>query len=330
MYIHLEKIGYNIKLSRELILLLNISTVKRCDMKYAIIDIGSNSIRLTVYRYDEDDKQVYIQFKDKIMAGLAGHVEDGMLTERGIKKACEALKIYKKILGNLNISSIYPFATASLRNIKNADEAISEIKSQTGFNVDIVSGEEEAILDFIGATKIINIDDGILVDIGGGSTEIVIFENKEIVSAFSMPVGSLNMYKKYVKKLLPDKNEKKAIGKEVKKELEKLNLNTEKKYQNMCGVGGTIRATRKLSMEFFKNEKPNKEIDIEDIKCVIKEFEGEEKETIDKILQVIPERIHTIIPGTIILNIITKYFDTQRIYVSSYGVREGYLFKNVL
>lgn len=299
-------------------------------MKYAIIDIGSNSIRLTVYRHDELDNKVYIQFKDKIMAGLAGHVEDGMLTERGIKKACDALKIYKRILGNLNIDRIYPFATASLRNIKNAIQAKEQIKQQTGFEIDIISGEEEAELDFIGATKIINIDDGILVDIGGGSTEIVIFENKEIVCALSMPVGSLNMYKKHVKNLLPTKYEKKSIGKEVKNELEKLNINMEKKYLNMCGVGGTVRATRKLSIEFTQNEKPNKEMEIGDIKGVIKELEGDDKETIDKILQIIPERIHTIMPGIIILNAVTKYFETQRLYVSSYGVREGYLFKNVL
>ena len=81
-------------------------------MKYAIIDIGSNSIRLTVYRHDEEDGQVYIQFKDKVMAGLAGYVEDGDLSEKGIRKACDALKIYRKVLGNLAIENIYPFATA--------------------------------------------------------------------------------------------------------------------------------------------------------------------------------------------------------------------------
>lgn len=303
---------------------------ERCNMKYAIIDIGSNSIRLTVYRHDEEDNKVYIQFKDKIMAGLAGHVEDGMLTERGIKKACYALKIYKRILGNLDIGNIYPFATASLRNISNTSAAIEQIKLETGFEVDVVSGEQEAKLDFIGATKIINIDDGILVDIGGGSTEIVVFRDKKILTALSMPVGSLNMYKKHVKNLLPTKSERKLIVKEVKKELEKLDIDIEAKYLNMCGVGGTIRATRKLSVELGDNEKTNKEVDIEDMKKVIKELEGDEKDTIDKILQVVPERIHTIIPGVVILNTITKYFETQRIYVSSYGVREGYLFENVI
>lgn len=299
-------------------------------MKYAIIDIGSNSIRLSVYRYDEEDGNVYIQFKDKIMAGLAGHIENELLTEKGIKKACSALKIYKKVLNNLNIDNIYPFATASLRNIKNTDWAKAKIKEELGFDIDVISGKEEAELDFEGATRILDIQEGILVDIGGGSTEIVLYENKEIKQAVSIPIGSLNMYKKYVKCLIPTKEERKSISKDVKKEMEKLNISTEKKYETMCGVGGSIRATRKLSVELLGNEKENKEFSSEEIKKLLKEFEAEEKVVIDKILPVVPERIHTIIPGMIILNTVARQFGIKNVYVSGYGVREGYLFKNVL
>lgn len=299
-------------------------------MKYAIIDIGSNSIRLSVYRYDIEDGKVYIQFKDKIMAGLAGHIENDLLTEKGIKKACGALKIYKRVLNNLNIDNIYPFATASLRNIKNTEWAKARIKEEIGFEIDVISGEEEARLDFEGATKVVDIQDGILVDIGGGSTEIVLYEDKKIKQAASIPVGSLNMYKKHVKCLIPTKEERKNISKDVKKEMEKLNIDTEKKYQNMCGVGGSIRATRKLSIELLGNEKENKEFSAEEIKKILKEFEAEEKIVIDKILPVVPERIHTIIPGMIILNTVARQFGIKNVYVSSYGVREGYLFKNIL
>ena len=66
------------------------------------------------------------------------------------------------------------------------------------------------------------------------------------------------------------------------------------------------------------------------IKKVMKVLEGEEKETIDRILRVVPERIHTILPGMIILSAIIKHFEAEQIYVSSYGAREGYLYKNVL
>lgn len=299
-------------------------------MKYAIIDIGSNSIRLTVYRHDEEDGQVYIQFKDKVMAGLAGYVEDGDLSEKGIRKACDALKIYRKVLGNLAIENIYPFATASLRNIGNAREVLARIKSETGFEVDIISGEEEARLDFIGATKVVNIDRGMLVDIGGGSTEIVLFKDGNIECAHSIPVGSLNMYKKHVKRLLPSKEEKRAITKDVKKEIEKLNIECSEKQQKMCGVGGTLRAARKLGIEITGRENADREVDASDVKKVMKVLEGEEKETIDRILRVVPERIHTILPGMIILSSIIKHFEAEQIYVSSYGAREGYLYKNVL
>lgn len=299
-------------------------------MKYAIIDIGSNSIRLSVYRHDDEDGQIYIQFKDKIMAGLAGYVEDEVLNEKGIKKACHAMKIYKRVLGNLAIENVYPFATASLRNILNANEVLERIKSETGFEVDIISGQEEAILDFIGATKVVKIDKGVLVDIGGGSTEIVIFESGVIKCAHSIPVGSLNMYKKYVEKLLPSKVEKRSIANEVKKEMEKLNIENPEKQQKICGVGGTLRAARKLSIEITGKDSSEKDIDSGDIKKIMKELEGEEKQTIDKILKIVPERIHTILPGMIILNTVIRYFDAKQIYVSSYGAREGYLYKNVL
>ena len=299
-------------------------------MKYAIIDIGSNSIRLTVYRHDEEDGQVYIQFKDKVMAGLAGYVEDGDLSEKGIRKACDALKIYRKVLGNLAIEKIYPFATASLRNVGNARKVLDRIKSETGFEVDIISGEEEAVLDFIGATKVVNIDRGMLVDIGGGSTEIVLFKDGNIECAHSIPVGSLNMYKKHVKRLLPSKEEKRAITKDVKKEIEKLNIECSEKQQKMCGVGGTLRAARKLGIEITGRENADREVDASDVKKVMKVLEGEEKETIDRILRVVPERIHTILPGMIILSAIIKHFEAEQIYVSSYGAREGYLYKNVL
>lgn len=169
-----------------------------------------------------------------------------------------------------------------------------------------------------------------LVDIGGGSTEIVLFKDGNIECAHSIPVGSLNMYKKHVKRLLPSKEEKRAITKDVKKEIEKLNIECSEKQQKMCGVGGTLRAARKLGIEITGRENADREVDASDVKKVMKVLEGEEKETIDRILRVVPERIHTILPGMIILSAIIKHFEAEQIYVSSYGAREGYLYKNVL
>lgn len=298
-------------------------------MKYGIIDVGSNSIRLSVYRLDPEDNQVYPQFKEKVMAGLAGHVENGFLTEKGIKKAIDALIQFRWVLQNLRIDEVYVFATASLRNVKNTEDALSKIKEATGFEIDVISGKQEATLDFIGATQLIDLQEGILVDIGGASTEIVQFEDGEIIQAVSLPIGSLNMYKKHVSGLIPTKSERKAIKKQVKDEIENSSINTEKEFVNICGVGGSCRAARSLSYELFETSLDS-EIPTSSIKEMIKEFEDDSKETIDGILQIMPERIHTLIPGLIILNSVTKHFGCEYLTVSNYGVREGYLFEMVL
>lgn len=104
---------------------------------------------------------------------------------------------YKNICENFTINHIAVFATASLRNITNTDEAVREITKATGLAIDVVSGKEEATLDFIGATHDLDTShDGLLVDIGGGSTELVSFEKGQILQAVSLPIGSLSLYNK--------------------------------------------------------------------------------------------------------------------------------------
>ena len=91
-------------------------------MKQAIIDIGSNSIRLTLY--ETDGSNFKILFREKIMAGLAGYVEDGRLGSEGIECACEGLMNFRSTLETLEIDRVRVFATASLRNIANTAQVL--------------------------------------------------------------------------------------------------------------------------------------------------------------------------------------------------------------
>ena len=112
-------------------------------MKQAIIDIGSNSIRLTLY--ETEGQSFKILFREKIMAGLAGYVEDGKLSAEGIECACAGLLTFRKILQTLQIENVRIFATASLRNISNTARALSVIRAATGYSVEVISGEDEAL-----------------------------------------------------------------------------------------------------------------------------------------------------------------------------------------
>lgn len=303
-------------------------------MIQAIIDIGSNTIRLAIYKVEDDTLTVLLNKKHT--AGLASYMKKGKMMPEGIDRACMALNDFKVLLKNFNITNVAAFATAALRNVSNSAEAVAEITARTGVPITVISGSEEATLDFIGATHAMETKDGLLIDIGGASTELVIYKNAEIVNAISIPLGSLNACSQYVNGLLPDKSERKAIKEAVLAELDDyIELDSEKQPM-ICGVGGTVRAASKINNYLFNLPLDNKEIKAPNVKKMIKLLENDEddhlisSETLDILLKTVPDRIGTILPGMIILHTLIKYFKSETIVVSTSGVREGYLYSKIL
>lgn len=218
-------------------------------MKQAVIDIGSNSVRLTLYQID--GRSFKIIFREKIMAGLAEYVEDGALSSEGIKCACDALFEFRHTLQTLNIRKTAVFATASLRNISNTEETLSEIESATGFTVEVISGEEEARLGYIGAIQELHISDGAFVDVGGASTEVVIFEGGEAQTTVSFGLGSLSLYRRCVKKILPGSGSLQRIKAALQADIDEKKILPQGKHSPLICVGGTARAALKLAVKYF-------------------------------------------------------------------------------
>lgn len=290
---------------------------------YGVIDIGSNTIRLSIYR--KTDKSFKLMLNKKSMAGLAGYVDKrGNLSQKGIKKAVQVLKNFNQILHNIDVQNVFVFATASLRNIENTKEAIAIINEQTGFDIDLVSGEQEAIYDFTGATHLLDLQDGIMIDVGGGSTELVFYKDKQIKRAFSMPIGSLNLYTKHVRDILPTDDEIAEIKETIKTELKRLHM--EENSQIICGVGGTVRGALRLNNEINNIPPDNRIIEVKNLQNMLGKFSADRAYSIKKIIKIVPDRIHTIIPGMTILETVAKKYGSEKIIVSEYGIREGYLY----
>ena len=298
-------------------------------MKSAIIDLGSNTIRLCVYEHQENEVKTLLEKKE--MAGLVNYIESEKLSKKGIEKACDILSQFLNLTNNLQVEDInvHIFATASLRNIVNTKEVIEEIKQNTGHEIELLSGDEEAALDFIGTTKCLSIDSGIIIDIGGGSTEIVIFENKTIKYATSIPIGSLNMYVRFVKKIIPKPEERENIRQTVLSYLSDLQLHKEA-VPTFCGIGGTIRGLLKLNNSIYNLPNTNTDIEAIHIKEILNSIKNSHRTTLTPLLRNIPDRIHTIIPGMIILDTLVDFFEVQNIAVSKYGIREGYLYERII
>lgn len=294
---------------------------------YGVIDVGSNTIRLSIY--EVSNGEIYPMLNNKTTAGLAGYVKKGKMTKKGIQKACDVLNRYKEMMEHFPLEELFVFATASLRNISNTDDALQTIQAETGLSIDVLTGYQEATFDFIGAAHSINLEEGVLLDIGGGSTEILVYERGEIQNAVSLPFGSLSMFTNYVSGLFPTKKEKKEIETAVLKEVEKIKFLQNKKFDTVVGIGGSIRATKNMNNSVFELPKENNVIIAEDVPKLLKQFKGTENEVLRKVLKVSPDRVHTLIPGMIVMNTVCEYVQCKDIIMSAFGVREGYLYQKL-
>lgn len=301
---------------------------------HAIIDIGSNTIRLAVYKVENE--KLTLLLNKKSTAGLASYMKNGEMMPEGINKACEVLDDFRFLLDHFKIFNVFAFATAALRNVSNSKEAVDEITERTGIPITVLLGNEEATLDFVGAMHTVKGRDGLLIDIGGASTELVVYENGMILKTLSMPIGSLNIYNQYVGRLLPNREERKQIKQAVLEELNRSPEINHGQYAMICGVGGTVRAAGKLNNHLFNLPASNTVIKVPNVKKMVKLMENDEEEdvisseTLDILLKVVPDRVRTVLPGMIILNTLVKHFGGETIFISASGVREGYLYDRVL
>lgn len=298
-------------------------------MIYAVIDIGSNTVRLSVYKIHGD--KVTNLFNEKEQASLKTYIKDGVLSEKGIDRLVSTLKKFKAVVDNFeDIDELHPFATATIRDAANRSEILDRVKKEVGLDIEIISGEEEAKLAFIGASSSVEVSRGILTDIGGGSSEVVIIDQNKVIKSTSLSIGSLSAFNDYVDGLFVSKDEKKDIDSEVKNLLESNKMYREE-HNLLCAVGGTARATMKFYNEYYNEPSYNTVMQASKLNDMVKEvIDREPRDILDAILAVKPDRVHTLLPGMVILNRLTKYFYCEKISISQTGVREGYVYNKLL
>lgn len=296
-------------------------------MVYGIIDLGSNTIRLSIFKYD--GTKIKLLTNKKVIVGLAACTENGILTEEGISKTCKVLNKYKIILQNSPAKAFSLFATASLRNIKNQEEVVEQIKLRTGMEPEIIQGEEEALLGFAAIKHNYAVEDGVMVDIGGGSTELVVFENQEVKYVTSIPIGSLNLQNKTVKDLAATKKEMLKMKKIINKALDGLGWEW-KKYSQLYAIGGTARAVLEVSKELYEVPNDSKCFCDESLKHIIKRLKSNDSTQYKAVYKIIPDRIFSFCGGITILHEVVKRFGIELINVSKNGIRDGYFINRII
>lgn len=157
-------------------------------MKYGVIDVGSNSVRLLISENGKNLKKLINTTR------LAEGEKDGLLNRQSSLRTLKAIKEFVGVARENCANKIYVFATAAVRNAKNGVDFVTAVKKECGFDLDVVSGETEAELGVMGA---LCGKDGAVLDIGGGSTEIAVRKNGKLVYTKSIPIGAVVLTDKF-------------------------------------------------------------------------------------------------------------------------------------
>lgn len=299
-------------------------------MRRAVVDLGSNTMRMEIY--DETDGNMKHIVSAKEVVGMLGYVTDGVLSEQGILRVVDGLRSFRETADAVGVEKICCFATAGLRAVKNAEEVVRRAKEQAQIGIDIISGEEEARLDFAGVYIPPDVTAGLMVDMGGGSTEIVRFDGTHVENCVSLPYGSLSLYKRFIKDIFPRPKELKKIREFADRQLECLGW-LQSIGGHACLIGGTARAVVRLHQDVNGRASESMQgymMEASDIDDLMEWVLSRPKLGMRRILRVDPDRVHTILPGMTALSCLIRYAGVRTVSLSRSGVREGYIRSTML
>jgi len=290
----------------------------------AIVDIGSNSVRLVAY--EGLTRSPTPIFNEKAMCGLGRDVlSTGLLPADGMRKAYDALARYKVLCDVMEISDIRVIATAASRDAKNGPEFLSECERILGRKVSLISGKREAELSALGVAYGVHHADGLVADLGGGSLELISVQERRLGEGTTLPLGVLSLLDRSGGSL-------KKAQKIIRKEVDKLPQLKSAKGKAIYAVGGTWRSLARLHMKqrgYPLQVMHNYTIPVRDAVDFTALVERVSTDIIDSIDAVSTARRPLLAYGALVLDELIRKSKPNDIVISALGVREGLLFEQL-
>ena len=306
-------------------------------MTYAVIDIGTNTFRLLIADVSPGQGKDTISFREihseRIITRLGeGLSEDGLLQEEALKRGIDTLRQFSKLIDEHNCEKVLAIATSALRNARNSAEFIANAKESAGIEIEIITGEEEAELTAAG--MLIDIDGPgscLMVDIGGGSTELIFTGDNVTPAVRTLDLGVVYLAEKYMKSDPPSGNDLEMLGKEISDKVETVRefftslITPETILMGTAGTITTLAAALQQLEKYNHDRVHNFRMNITDLKGICSEMTKMTTAERSKFLPFEPSRLDIIVPGTLILLTLMSIFRFNEIVVSNYGLREGIL-----
>ena len=293
--------------------------------RIAIIDIGSNSARLVISHIYKNGAYNMV-YNQKESLRLAHKVDgSGLLTEEAFSSMLETMRNFAYMCTLYKVDKTIGVATAAIRNANNGAELIDYIAKETGIKLHIISGNTEAYISYLGVINTLSVKDGIIFDLGGGSTELILFKDRNIVNSVSLPFGAVN-----TTDIFHTKNEMKGnVYSDLRFFLASLLANYPwLKQENLplIGVGGTARTVAKIiqrEKNYPATKLHNYAFSVRVFRSFFTKLRNTNFEQRKKISGLSTERNDIILAGCAIISCLLDATNAPEIITSGCGLREG-------
>ena len=293
----------------------------------AVIDLGSNSGRVVVYRYQAGGHLQLLAGSRASLRLVRELDERRRLSQPAMDRAWEAILDFRAIAQGAGAERILAVATAATRDAENGPAFIERIRGRLGIEVRILSGDEEARYGFLGAVRGLPVERGVLFDLGGGSMQVSRFRQRRLTRSVSLPLGSLRLSDAFLKSDPPSAREVRRLREHAQKAFEKGGVGRLEKGEQLVGTGGTVRNLAKIDRRGREDYPITRLHGYELSRRRAKTITGLLAERKQKKREQVPglndDRGDSIVGGSLAIQTLMEVLGAPAVVVSGQGVREG-------
>lgn len=300
-------------------------------MIVAAIDIGTNSIRCLVEDIEGDNRRTL--FREARITRLGESLASEMeLKDEAMERALKAIRDYYESIELLSAQKVRVVATSAVRDASNQDVFLSKVSECCHYDVEILTGLEEAELSFKGATHdnpeaFVENRSTVVIDIGGGSTEVIVGTKDQILHSESMDVGCVRLFELFLHSDPPTLSELKALRDYLWQKTRDVSARVNPFYPaRAIGLAGTLTTLGaiKQQLKVYKPEKIHGSyLSRSEVNAIHERLLKMPISTRKRVIGLQPERADTIISGTIILLDLMKGMRLMEIMISEHDIMDG-------
>lgn len=302
--------------------------------RIAAIDIGSNSIRCIIAEATKEGK-IKIMDDEKATVRLGERLAvTGVISDEAAGRAAEAIRRFQKLVTGLNVEAVEAVATSAVRTAANGKELIAALSQQLGHEIRVISGDEEA--ELTAASALANFDmygkRYVMVDIGGGSVEIVTAFGNHVEEFYSLDLGAVVMTDRFLKNDPIAAGEVKKLQRHIRGSLKRAFTGKKVAVDSLIGSGGTVTALGCMAMQMRKENYVSvhgSEVlraEVVHLSAMLTHRDLKGRRTVPGLNQ---DRADIIVAGAVVIDELLRFFGANRVLVNERGIREGLLIRAV-